>query len=133
MEVFSKLAIGDFPRKFGPFLETRWEPRFLSIPDNPFNVMEDVEGLLYAARLLLDAWELGHMLEPVCTVIPENFLLLFEGASLFGVALESLIENTLYSGEISLHNQIPRVEISGNGPPVAQDNEHAVLVPAQHN
>ena len=69
--------------------------------------MEGVEGLLHAARLLLDAAELGHMLEPVCAVIAENFLLLFEGASLFGVALESLIENTLYLGVVFLHIKLP--------------------------
>ena len=95
MEVFSKIGIGDTPRTFGPFLEARWQLQFLSIPDKPFKVMEGVEGLLHAARLLLDAAELGHMLELVCAVISQNLLLLFEEASLFGVALESLIENTL--------------------------------------
>ena len=93
MEVFSKLRIGDFPRIFAPFLETRWPPRFLCIPDKPFNVMEDVEGLLHAARLLLDAMELGPMPEPVSVVLRETFPLLFffEVASLLGVALERLI------------------------------------------
>ena len=78
MEVFSKIGIGDIPRIFGPFLETIWQLYFLSIPDKPFKVTEGVEGLLHAARLLLDAAELGHMLEPVCAVIAENLLLLFE-------------------------------------------------------
>ena len=93
MEVFSNLRIGDFPCRFGPFLETRWHPCFLCIPDKPFNVMEDVEGLLHAARLLLDAMELGPMPEPVFVVIRETFPLLFffEAASLLGVALKSLI------------------------------------------
>ena len=72
MEVFSKISIGDIPRTFDPFLEARWKLRFLSIPDKPFKVMEDVEGLLHAARLLLDAAELGHMLEPVCAIIAQN-------------------------------------------------------------
>ena len=91
MEVFSKVSVGDIPTKFAPILETRWPPRLLCIPDKPFNVMEDVEGLLHAARLLLDAMELGPMPEPVFLVICERFPLLFEGASLLGVALESLI------------------------------------------
>jgi hypothetical protein len=34
-----------------------------------------------------------------------------------GVALESLIENTLYSGVVFLIARTPRVQISGNGPP----------------
>ena len=89
MEVFSKLRIGDFPRICAPFLETRWPPRFLCIPDKPFNVMEDVEGLLHAARLLLHAMELGPMPEPVFVVICQTFPLLFEGGPLLGVALES--------------------------------------------
>ena len=95
MEVYSKIGIGDITRTFGPFVKTIWQLHFLSIPDKPFKVLEGVEGLLHAARLLLDAAELGHMVEPVCAIIAENFLLLFEGASLFGAALESLIENTL--------------------------------------
>ena len=98
MEVFSKLRIGDFPRIFAPFLETRWPPRCLYITDKPFNVMEDVEGLLHAARRLLDAMELGRMLEPVFVVIPETFPLLFEVASLLGVALKSLIKDNNYVG-----------------------------------
>ena len=73
MEVFSKIGIGDLPRTFGPFSETRWHPCFLCIPDKPFNVMEDVEGLLHAARLLLDAMELGPMPEPVFVVSRETF------------------------------------------------------------
>ena len=87
-----------------------------------FNVMEDVEGILHAARLLLDAMELGPMPEPVFVVIRETFplrLSFFEVASLLGVALERLIENTLYFGVIFLLARTPRVKISGNGPPRA--------------
>ena len=69
--------------------------------------MEDVEGLLHAAMLLLDAMELGLMREPVFVVIRETFPLLFEGASLLGVDLESVIENTLYSGVVFLLRQTP--------------------------
>ena len=118
MEVFSKISIGDIPRTFGPFLETRWHPCFLCIPDKPFNVMEDVEGILHAARRMLDATEPGPMPENVFVVLRETFPILFfvEVASLLGIALESLIENTLYSGVVF---KTPRVEISGNGAPRA--------------
>ena len=116
MEVFSKISVGDFPTKFGPFLETRWPPRFLCIPDKPFNVMEDVEGILHAASRMLDAMEPGPMAENVFLLLRETFPILFfmEVASLLGIALESLIENTLYSGVVF---KTPRVDISGNGPP----------------
>ena len=132
MEVFSKLRIGDFPRICAPFLETRWPPRCLYIPDKPFNVMEDVEGILHAARRMLDAMEPGPMPENVFLVLRETFPILYfvEVASHLGIALESLIENTLYSGVVF---KTPRVEISGNGPPRAYDDEYCVLVTAQHN
>ena len=58
-----------FPRIFAPFLETRWPPRCLYIPDKPFNVMEDVEGILHAARRMLDAMEPGPMPENVFVVL----------------------------------------------------------------
>ena len=113
MEVFSKLRIGDFPRRFGPFSETRWHPSFLCIPDKPFNVMEDIEGLLHAVSRLVDTGEHGHVLEPMFAISPDTFPLLVKVASLLGVALESRIENTLYSGVVFLRRQIPRVEILG--------------------
>ena len=69
MEVFSKIRIGDFLCIFAPFLETRWPPRCLYIPDKPFNVMEDVEGILHAARRMLDAMEPGPMSENVFVVL----------------------------------------------------------------
>ena len=72
-----------------------------------YNMMKDVERLLHAARLLLDAMELGLMPKPVFVVIHETFLILFEVASLLGVTLESLIENTLYSGVVFLPAQTP--------------------------
>ena len=126
MEVFSKLRIGDFPRIFAPFLETRWPPRCLYIPDKPFNVMEDVEGILHAARRMLDAMEPGPMPENVFLVLRETFPILYfvEVASHLSIALEGLIENTLYSGVVFLHVQIPRIEISGKGPPWAYDDEY---------
>ena len=118
MEVFSKLSISDFPPKFCTFLETRWPPRFLCIPDKPFNVMEGVEAILHAARRMLDAMEPGPMPENVFLVLRETFPILYfvEVASHLGIALESLIENTLYSGVVF---KTPRVEISGNGQPRA--------------
>ena len=119
MEVLSIINIGESILAFGPFCETRWNPRFLGIPDKLFKVIECVEGLLHAARQLLDAMESVPMHELVFIVMRERFPLLLEGASLLGIALEILIENTLYSGVVSLHVLIPRVEISGNGPPRA--------------
>ncbi len=74
------------------------------------------------------------MQELVCVVVlREKFRLLMEGAALFGIGLESVIENTLYSGVSSRRGFIPRVQISGNGPPRGYVDECAVLVPAQHN
>ena len=74
-----------------------------SIPDNPFKVMEGIEGLLHAPFRLLDAWELDHVPEPIfASRLPNTFLLFFEGASILGVAIDSLIENTLYSGVVFL-------------------------------
>ena len=86
--------------------------------------MEDVEGIHHAARLLLDAMEPGPMLEDMSVVLCQMFPFIFEVASLLGVPVESLIENTLYSGVVSLHVQIPRIEISGKGPPRAYDDEY---------
>ena len=134
MEVLSIISIGETIRHFGVFCETRWNLRFLEIPDNRFNVMEGVVGLLHAAIQLLDAMELDPMQELVCVVVlREKFRLLMEGATLFGIGLESVIENTLYSGVSSRRGFIPRVQISGNGPPQGYVDECTVLVPAQHN
>ena len=132
MEVFSKVSVGDIPTKFAPILETRWPPRLLCIPDKPFHVMQDVEGILHAARRMLDAMEPGPMPETVFVVLREIFsiLIFVEVASHLGIALESLIENTLYSVVVF---KTPRVKITGNGPPRAYDDEYAVLVPTQHN
>ena len=96
MEVCSIISIGETIRQFGVFCETRWNLRFLAIPDNPFKVMEGVVGLHHAVIQLLDAMESGPMQELVCVVVlRENFRLLMEGAALFGIGLESVIENTL--------------------------------------
>ena len=133
MEVLSIISIGESILAFGPFCETRWNPRFLGIPDKPFKVMKGVEGLLHAARQLLDAMESVPMHELVFVVLRERFPLLLEGASLLGIALESLIEKTLYSVVVPRLAFIPRVEISGNGPPRAYDDEYAILVTGYHN
>ena len=96
--------------------------------------MEGVVGLHHAAIQLLDAMELDPMQELVCVVLREKFRVPMEGAALFGIGLESVIENTLYSVVSSrLARFIPRVQISGNGPPRGYVDECAVLVPAQHN
>ena len=85
--------------------------------------MEGVEGILIGASVLLEEIELGPMFEPVFVVNRETFPLeltsFLEVSSLSGVALESVIENTLYSLIVFLNAQTPRVEISGNGPPRA--------------
>ena len=86
--------------------------------------MEDVEGIHHAARLLLDAMEPGPMPEDMSVVLYQTFPFIFELASLLGIAVESIIENTLYSGVVILHVQIPRIEISGKGPPQAYDDEY---------
>ena len=61
---------------------------------------EGVEGIHHAARLLLEARELGDMLEMVQLVlrIDKNARFLVEDASLLGVALKSLIEDSNYVG-----------------------------------
>ena len=89
MEVFSKLSVGDLPHIFGSFLENRWPTCCLYIPDKPFNMMEDLEGILHTARHLLDAMEPGSMHETVFVVLCETFPILFfvEVASLLGIAL----------------------------------------------
>ena len=97
MEVLSIISIGESIRHFGVFCEIRCNLRFLAIPDNRFKVMEGVVGLHHAAIQLLDAMESGPMLKLVCVVLREKFRLLMEGAALFGIGLESVIENTLYS------------------------------------
>ena len=108
MEVFSKIIIIDIPRHFiGPVSDTRWQIHHLCIPDKPFKVMEGIEGLLHAVSWLLDAREVGHVLEPVlASVRPDKFPLLVEGASIFGVAKDSLIENTPYSLVVFLRRRI---------------------------
>ena len=115
MEVFNKIILVDFPRPFlGPVSEISWLIQVTSIPDNPFNVMEGIEGLLRAPFRLLDAWVLGHVPPPMfASRPPDTFLILFEGASILGVAIDSLIENTLYSGVVFLLSRIRRVEILG--------------------
>ena len=76
--------------------------------------MEDIEGILNAASWLLDAREVDHVLEPeLFSVRPDKFPLLVEGASIFGVAKDSLIENTPYSRVVFLRRRIRRVEILG--------------------
>ena len=116
MEVCSVISIGELIRHFGVFCETRWNLIFLAIPDNRFKVMEGVVGLLRAAITLLDAMEASPMLELVCVLIREEFRLLIEGAALFCIGLESVIEKSLYSGVSSRPDFIPRIQISGNRP-----------------
>ena len=98
MEVLSIISISESIRGFGVFCEVRWNLHFLVIPDIRFEVMEGAVGLLHAAIQLLDAMESDPMQELVCVVVlSEKFRLLMEGAALFGIGLESVIENTLYS------------------------------------
>ena len=75
--------------------------------------MEGVEGILHAVSRLLDAGELGHVLEPVFVITLDKFPFFYEGASLLEVSLESIIENTLYSSPVFLVRGIRRVEILG--------------------
>ena len=86
------------------------------VPYDRPHVMEGVVGLLRAAITLLDAMEAGPMQELVCVLIREEFRLFLEGAALFCIALESVIEKTLDSGVSSRPDFIPRVQISANGP-----------------
>jgi hypothetical protein len=98
MEVLSIISIGETFRHFGVFCEIRCNLRFLAILDNRFKVTEGIVGLHHTAIQLLDAMESGPMQELVCVVVlREKFRLLMEGAALFGIGLESVIENTLYS------------------------------------
>ena len=115
MEVLNKIILLNFRRHFiGPDSEFSWLIQVISIPDIPFKVMEGIEGLLRAPFWLLDAWELGHVPEPIfASRLPNTFLFLFEGASILGIAIDSLIKNTLYSGVVFLLRRIRRVEILG--------------------
>lgn len=88
--------------------------QIVCIADNPFEVMEGIEGLFRAPSRLLDAGELGHVPEPVfASSRPDTFLFLFECASILGVAIDSLIENTPYSGVVFPLRHIRRVEVLG--------------------
>src|SRR3954471_110763 len=114
MEVFSKIIIVDLPRHFNGVSLTRWQTHHLCILDKPFKVMEEIEGLLNAASRLLDAREVDHVLEPGLFSVRLDILpLLVEGASIFGVAKDSIIENTPYSRVVFLRRRIRRVEILG--------------------
>ena len=114
MEVFSKISIVDVPHIFyRPLSDSVWVLDLLCIPDNTFKVMEGVEGILHAASRLLDAGELGHVPKPVFFITLDKGHLLYEGASLLDVSLESIIENSLYSGPVFLVRGIRRVEILG--------------------
>ena len=96
MEFLSIISIGETIRHFGVFCEIRCDLRFLAIPDNRFKVMEGIVGLHHTVIWLLDAMESDPMQELVCVVVlREKFRLLIEGAALFGIGLESIIENTL--------------------------------------
>ena len=107
MEVFSKISIANFSRHMiGPVSKSVWLIEVILVPDNPFDVMEGIEGFLQAASRLLDAGELGNVLEPICAIGPFTFLLGMEGASICGVGIYSLIEDTLYSGQV--HPRLPR-------------------------
>ena len=96
--------------------------------------MHGVEGLLGAASSrLLDAGELEHVLEHVLVIL-DTFPLVDEGASLFSVALESLIQNTPYSGVVLLLLLLTRrVKIRCYRVLCANDDECAVFVSAQHD
>ena len=114
MEVFSKISIVDLPRHFIGVSHTRWQTHHLCIRDKPFKVMEDIEGLLHAVSWLLDAREVDHVLEPeLFSVRPDIWPILVEGASILGVAMDSLIENTPYYGVVIPRRRIRRVEILG--------------------
>ena len=115
MEVLNKIILLDFRRHFiGPDSEISWLIQVTSIPDNPFKVMEGIEGLLRAPIRLLDAGKLGHVPPPTfASNRPDTFLFLFEGASILDVSIDSLIENTLYSGVVFLLRRIRQVEILG--------------------
>ena len=115
MEVIHKIIPVDFSRHFiGPVSEFSWLIQVICIPDNPFKVMEGIEGLLRAPIWLLDAWELGHVPEPIFAGrLPDTFPSMLEGASILGVAIDSLIENTLYSGVVFPLRRTRRVEILG--------------------
>lgn len=93
--------------------------------------MANVEGLPHAVGRLLDAGELEHVLEPVSAIAPVSLPLMVEGASLHGIALESIIQNTPYFGVV-LPPRTPRVEIGGKRSPRGDGDECAILVSAQH-
>lgn len=111
MEIVSKLIIGDLCHTSSPLLETRLQPCYLCISDKRFHMMEGVEGILIVDSVLLDAIELGPMPELVFLVCRETFPLelisFLEVSSLSGVALESVIENTLYSGVVFRNARTP--------------------------
>src|SRR3954451_6576421 len=66
MEVFSKISIVDVPYIFcKPLSDSIWVSGHLCSHENPFKMMEGVEGILDAASRLVDAGELGHVPEPV--------------------------------------------------------------------
>lgn len=98
MEVFSKIILIHRRRCIGPISESRRKIQANCIPDNPFEVIDGIEGLLRARFRLLDARELGHVPETMFAISrPDIFPGLMEGASILCVAFDSLIENTLYS------------------------------------
>jgi hypothetical protein len=69
MEAFPRIIIVDTRQPFGPSSETRWQCKVLAIQNVPFDMMEDVEGLLHASSHLLDAGELAHVLELVFAIL----------------------------------------------------------------
>ena len=69
MKVFSNVSVGDFPTHSARSQAGASPLPCLYIPDKPFNVMEDVEGILHAARRMLDAMEPGPMPENVFVVL----------------------------------------------------------------
>ena len=78
--------------------------------------MEGVEGLLRATLWLFDAGEIEHVLHHMFD-FHKKFRLFSKGASLVGVALDSLIHNTPYLGVVFLRQRTPRVQIRGYGMP----------------
>ena len=85
MEVFSKISIADFPYiSCRPLSDSVWALDLLCIPDQPVKVMEGVEAIPHVVSRLLDAWELGHVLEPVSFIRLEQIPLSLRRCLPFG-------------------------------------------------
>src|SRR3989337_771319 len=98
------------------------------VPYDRPHVMEGVVGILLTASRLLDAGERRYVGEHVLAV-PTHWPL--EGASRFGVAGESIIEDFLYICVVFLRLTL-RVKIRGHGMFRAEEDECAMCVTAQN-